>query len=72
MSTETIREWLERRPFEPFLISLSKGQTFQVKHLEIVIVLKTRLLIGYPETDSVVHVSLLHVNSIQPLQTESA
>jgi hypothetical protein len=72
MNTEAIREWLDRRPFEPFLISVSNGQTFQVKHPENVIVLKTRLIIGYPETDSVVHVSLLHVNSVQSLQAESA
>ncbi len=68
MNTETIREWLNRRPFEPFLLSLSNGETFPVKHPENVIVLKTRLILGYPETDSVVHVALLHVNSVQPLQ----
>jgi len=39
-----------------------------VKHPENVIVLKTRLTIGYPETDSVAHVGLIHVNSIKPLQ----
>ncbi|MEQ1827073.1 MAG: hypothetical protein ABL921_14055 [Pirellula sp.] len=68
MNTETIREWLNRRPFEPFLLAMSNGETHPVKHPENVIVLKTRLIIGYPETDSVEHVSLLHVNSIRPLQ----
>ncbi len=68
MNTETIREWLSRRPFEPFLLSLSNGETFAVKHPENVIVLKTRLILGYPETDSVAHVSLLHVNSVKPIE----
>jgi hypothetical protein len=71
MNTETIRKWLNRRPFEPFLLSMANGEAFQVKHPENVIVLKTRLIVGYPETDNVVHVSLLHVNSIRPLETAS-
>lgn len=69
MNTETIREWLNRRPFEAFLLTLSNGETYQVKHPENVIVLKTRLILGYPETDSVAHVSLLHVNSVKPLES---
>lgn len=68
MNSETIREWLARRPFEPFLLARSNGETYAVKHPENVIVLKTRLKIGYPETDSVAHVGLIHVNSIKPLQ----
>ena len=67
MNTETIREWLHRRPFEPFVLTLSSGENFEVKHPENVIILKTRLILGYPETDQVAHVALLHVNSIQPL-----
>ena len=69
MNTETIREWLNRRPFEPFLLALSNGETYQVKHPENVIVLKTRLIVGYPETDLVTHISLLHVNSVKPLES---
>lgn len=69
MNAETIREWLSRRPFEPFLIALSNGETYQVRHPENVIILKSRLIIGYPETDSVVHVGLIHVNSVKELQT---
>lgn len=68
MNAETIREWLSRRPFEPFLLAMSNGETHPVKHPENVIVLKTRIIVGYPETDQVVHVSLLHINSVKPLQ----
>ncbi len=71
MNTETIREWLNRRPFEPFLLTLSSGETLPVKHPENVIVLKTRLIVGFPETDSVVHVALLHITSVRPIQTVS-
>lgn len=69
MNSETIREWLNRRPFEPFLLALSNGETYSVKHPENVIVLKSRLILGFPETDSVAHIGLIHVNSIKPLQS---
>ena len=68
MNTETIREWLSRKPFEPFLLSLSNGETWPIKHPENVIVLKTRLILGYPETDSIVHIALIHINSIRLLE----
>ena len=69
MNMETIREWLGRKPFEPFVLKLSSGETYEVRHPENVIVLKSRLILGFPETDHSVHVSLIHINSIQALQT---
>jgi len=50
------------------LVTLSNGETHQIRHPENVIVIKTRLILGYPETDWLVHVSLLNVNRIQPVQ----
>ena len=69
MNMETIREWLNRRPFEPFVLRLSNGEDYEVRHPENIAVGKTRLAIVYPETDRFVHVSLIHVNSIEALQT---
>jgi hypothetical protein len=69
MNMEAIRDWLARRPFEPFVLKLSNGNAHEVRHPENVIVMKSRLVIGYPETDQTVHVSLIHVNSVQALQT---
>ena len=66
---ETIREWLNRRPFEPFVVRLSNGETHEVRHPENVILLKSRIVIGYPESDRAVHCSLIHVNSIEALQS---
>ena len=68
MNTQTILEWMQRKPFEPFMLKLSNGQTHEVRHPENVVVLKTRLIIGYPEQDHAVHVSLLHVNSVEAVQ----
>lgn len=68
MNMETLREWLDRRPFEPFALRLSNGETHEVRHPENVAIGKTRLVIVYPEADRFVHVSLIHVNSIEALQ----
>ena len=66
---ETIREWIGRQPFEPFVLKLFNGEAYDVRHPENVAIGKTRLAIVYPEDDRFVHVSLIHVNSIQALQT---
>jgi hypothetical protein len=65
MNAETIREWLDRRPCEAFVLALSNGESCSVKHPENVIVLKSRLILGCPEMDSAAHIGLIHVNSIQ-------
>lgn len=68
MNVETIREWLNRRPFEPFELRLSDGETYQVRHPENMALGKNRIAIADPETDRIAHVALIHVNSIQALQ----
>ena len=69
MNADTIREWLNRRPFEPFELRLSNGEHYQVRHPELLAIGKNRIIIVEPNTDRVVHVALVHVNSIEALQT---
>ena len=66
---ETIREWLNRRPFEDFVLRLSKGEAYEVRHPENVAIGKNRLVIVFTESDRFVHVSLVHINTIEALQT---
>jgi hypothetical protein len=68
MNMETIREWLQRAPFEPFELRLSNGEAHQVRHPENVALGKNRIIIVDPETDRAVHCALIHVNSIVALQ----
>ena len=68
MNADTIREWLNRRPFEPFELRLSNGETSQVRHPEVVALGKNRIAVVDPETDHFVHLALIHVNSIAALQ----
>jgi hypothetical protein len=69
MNAETIREWLDRRPFEPFELRLSNGEKYRVRHPEVVAVGRNRIAVVDPETDRFVHVALVHINSIESLQT---
>ena len=68
MNMETIQELLHRQPFEPFVLRLSNGEAYQVRHPENVAVAKTRIAIAYPEVDRIVLCSLVHINSIEALQ----
>ncbi len=68
MNAEAIREWLKREPFEPFELRLSNGESYQVRHPEVVALGKNRIAVADPETDRFTHVALIHVNSIEVLQ----
>ena len=68
MNAETIREWLNRRPFEPFELQLSHGEAYQVRHPEVVAIGTNRIAIFDSTTDRFVHVALIHINSIHALQ----
>jgi len=68
MNAETIREWLNRRPFEPFELRLSNGEIYRVRHPELVALGRQRMAIVDPETDRFVHVALVHINSIEAWQ----
>lgn len=68
MNMDTIREWLQRQPFEPFVLRLSNGEVYEVRDSENVALGKNRLAVVIPEMDRFVHVSLVHINSIEALQ----
>jgi len=68
VNSDTIREWINRRPFAPFEVRLSNGESYQVRHPEVVAIGKNRIAIADPETDRIVHVALIHVNSVAAVQ----
>ena len=70
MTLDAIREYLSRRPFQSFLIRLSNGDTYAVRHPDQAMPLKNGLLIGLPASDGeisdrFVHASYLHVAAIE-------
>ena len=64
-----MRELLQKRPFEPFEIRLSNGETYAIRHPEVALLLKTKIVIGDPETDRMTICALLHINSVHVLQS---
>jgi hypothetical protein len=81
MTLQTFREVLARRPFQPVKLTLSSGQSFEIRHPEMALLTRTSILIGIdlgedgtPAEFKIV--SLLDVTSIEtlvePLITQSA
>jgi hypothetical protein len=68
MNGDAIREWLHRRPFEPFVLRLSNGESHEIRHPENLAIGKTKLIVVDPQTDRASHLALIHVNSIEGLQ----
>ena len=68
MSRDTIEGLLQKKPFQPFVVRLSNGEEYEVAHPEFAILLKTNLVIGFPDSDRFVWCSLMHINSAEPLE----
>jgi hypothetical protein len=77
MTVQTFRELLAQRPFRPFRLVMSSGQTYEIRHPEMAWMTRTDILVGIDETDEGVPAefricSLLHVTAIEPLSPTSA
>ncbi len=64
MNAETIRELVRRQPFEPFEIRMTNGDVHHVRHPEMVMIVGRRLVVGYPDTERIAILSLVHVTAI--------
>lgn len=77
MTVQTFREMLARRPFQPVKVTLSSGQSFEIRHPEVAMLTRTSLLIGVDVADDGVPaefkiISLLHVTSVEPMTNRAA
>jgi len=68
MNAETIKEYLRREPFEPFVIRMSNGEVHEIRHPECAFVMKTKMIVYYPDEDRSVTCSFVHINSVEALQ----
>jgi hypothetical protein len=62
---ETLQKLLRNRPFQPFTVHLSNGETFDVRHPEMAGLLKSNVIIATAESDEYHVGSLLHVANIK-------
>jgi len=77
MTVQTFRELLAQRPFRPFRLVMSSGQSYEVRHPEMAMLTRTDMLVGVePGEDNVPAefriCSLLHVATVEPLPTKAA
>jgi hypothetical protein len=71
VALQTFRDLLAARPFKPFRLVMSSGQTYEVRHPEMAMLTRTDLLVGVDITDDGVPAefkicSLLHVTAVEP------
>ncbi len=76
MRPEDLYEFTRRKPFRPFRVKLTNGETFDVHHPEGAMVGKSVVAIGLPGAepggamfDRIATLSLLHIMQIEPLET---
>ena len=77
MTVQTFREMLSRRPFQPVRVTLSSGQSHEIRHPEMALLTRTSLLIGTDVSEDGIPaefkiLSLLHVTAIEPLAGKAA
>jgi hypothetical protein len=76
---EDIRDFLQKKPFQPFRLTLTDGRTYEVRHPELAMVGRSIVAIGVPAAgdpqpvfDRLVTVSLLHIMQIEPSEMQGA
>jgi hypothetical protein len=72
MTLQTFRELMAQRPFKPFRLVMSSGQTYEVRHPEMAMLTRTDILVGVGESDDGIPpefriCSLLHVTTVEPV-----
>jgi hypothetical protein len=73
MTVQTFRQLLTQRPFQPFRLVMSSGQSYEVRHPENAFLTRSDILVGVDDADDGVPAdfricSLLHVSAIEPLR----
>ena len=77
MTVQTFQQLMTQRPFKPFRLVMSSGQTYEVRHPEMAWLTRRDILVGIDATDDGVPIefricSLLHVSAIEPLSVSAA
>jgi hypothetical protein len=74
MTVQTFRNLLSERPFKPFRLVMSSGQSYEVRHPEMALITKSDILVGVDIEDDGVPAefkicSMLHVTAVEPLES---
>jgi hypothetical protein len=76
MTVQTFRELLDQRPFKPFRLVMSSGQSYEVRHPEMALLTRSDMLVGTNVEDGVPAefkiCALLHVATVEPIDQGAA
>ena len=76
MTAEALRDWMQRRPVEPFRITMSNGDAYEIRHPEMAFLTRAEIIIGLGERGGIPSrhrtVSLLHVTAAEPIDSSAA
>ncbi len=76
MTAEALRDWMQRRPFQPFRITMSRGDAYDIRHPEMAFLTRAEIIIGLGERGGIPSrhrtVSLLHVTAAEPIDSSAA
>jgi hypothetical protein len=72
MSAAVLKDLIARRPLEPFRVRLSSGDSYEVRHPEMALLLRNGIYVAVPNgsdelPEQAVWCSLLHVAAVEPL-----
>ena len=67
MNTETLLQLLRRQPFQPLEVRMSNGDTHQIRHPEMALVLRSNLVLGSPESDDFKFCPILHIAGVHAI-----
>jgi len=74
MNVDAIKKLLQTRPFRPFRLVMSSGESYEIRHPEMVVPQKSHLFVALPdkqsgaESDEFAFCSYLHIAQMQTLQ----
>ena len=73
MDKKTIKEMLEREPFDPFTIVMSSGERYDIRNPGLVVPMPNRVFIAMPAenqqpSDQYILCSYLHITAVKTLQ----
>jgi len=68
MTADTLQEMLDADPFEPFRICLSNGTRYDVRNPHTVALMKSRVFVAAPDSETWAFVSYLHITAVEAIK----
>ncbi len=72
MTHTTVQTWLRKEPFVPFVIRMSNGEQYEVRHPENAALSQTNVFVVFPGTERYAELALLYVASVERFETSDA